>query len=241
MVLSEVRALFIELSGREDLLQPGTAVGADFFINEGSRELDRRHYGINAKTTGRYPVDLDVGQILIPLPSCRAVKKVFIYSASEKTELVKASDVSEIRNYYDEPKANKTSGSPIVYYPINARPFPGTISISSYNQTWAFEDIMEDGHEGFNSILISPPPDSPYTMIVEGLFYSDELVNEGDYNRWTIEHPLTLVHASLFKLEQTYRNTEGAKDWEAAMDAVLDQLNADIVEEEIEGVNYMEG
>jgi len=239
-VLSGIRDLFIEVSGREDLLQAGTAVGADFFINEGVKELDRRLFG--GKSEGRYSVDLDAAQILVPIPDCRVIKKVWIYGADEKIELAKADSASEMKEYYDEAKANKTTETPYVYFPVNARPSPGTVDISSYNQQWAFEDIIEDGHENFNSILISPPPDlATYTLQVEGLFHSDELVNDGDYNYWTINHALTLVHAALYKLEQTYRNTEGAKDWDDAIASVLTPLNMDLVEQEIEGINQMEG
>lgn len=240
MTLEDIRNLFVELTGRADLLQAGMAAGADFYINEGSKELDRRLFG--GKSEASYAVDLDQGQILVPVPNCRAIKKVYIYSADEKTELSKCDNIDEMREYYSEPKSGITQDTPFVYHPINARPYPSVISISGFNQAWAFEDILEDSHESFNSILICPPPDTAtYTLKVEGLFYSDELVNSGDFNYWSINHPLTLVQAAMFKLEQTYRNTEGAKDHDAAIAEVMFSLNADLVEEEIEDFDQMDG
>ncbi len=240
MVLSEVRNLFIELSGRNDLLQEGTAVGADFFINEGCKELDRRLFG--GKNEGSYLVDLEVGQIVVPIPNCRIVRGVTVYNTSEKIKLEKAESLQEMKDYYDEPKANKTAETPYVYYPISARPYPNTLVASNYNQTWALEDIMEDGHEDFSAILISPPPDlATYTIRIDGVFHSDELQNDGDFNFWTIKEPLAVVHAALMKLEQTYRNMEGAKEWADAVDTVLTPMNMDIVEEEIEELTEMEG
>lgn len=237
MVLSEIRSLFIELSGRNDLLQAGTAVGADFFINEGCKELDRRLFG--GKGEGTYLVDVDAGQIVVPIPNCRIIRRVSAYTSSEKTILAKAEDLDEMRDYYDEPKSAKTASLPIVYFPISARPYPNALVASNYNQTWALEDIMEDGHEDFSAILISPPPDTEYTVKVEGAFHSDELVNDGDYNYWTTKEPLAVVHAAMYKLEQTYRNMEGAKEWGVAIDSVVTPMNMDLVEEE--DISEMEG
>lgn len=237
MTLSEVRALFIEISGRNDLLQAGTAVGADFFINQGCQELDTRLFG--GKGEGAYIVDIDASQIVIPIPNCRIVRRVWVYNSTAKTELAKAEDLDEMRNYYDEPKASKTSATPYVYFPISARPYPNALVASNYNQTWALEDILEDGHEDFSAILISPPPDTGYTLKVEGAFHSDELVNDGDFNFWTVKKPLAVVHAAMYKLEQTYRNMEGAKEWSVAIDSIVTPMNMDLVEEE--DISEMEG
>jgi hypothetical protein len=93
----------------------------------------------------------------------------------------------------------------------------------------------------YRTILIAPPPEVEGTIQVEGEFYSDPISYDIDDNFWSINHPLTLVHMALMILEETYRNTEGAKDWEAAIDRVVVPLNMDIVEEEVYGINEMEG
>ena len=237
MTLSEVRDLFIEISGRNDLVQAGTAVGADFFLNEGCKELDRRLFG--GKGEAAYIVDIDVGQIVIPIPNCRIIRRVWVYTSSVKSMMEKAEDLDEMRNYYDEPSSSKSVETPYVYFPISARPYPNVLVASEFNQTWALEDLMEDGHENFNAILISPPPDTVYTVRVEGAFHSDELVNDGDYNFWTVKEPLAVVHAAMFKLEQTYRNMEGAREWAAAIETIITPMNMDLVEEE--DINEMEG
>ena len=237
MTLSEIRSLFIEISGRNDLLQEGTAVGADFFINEACKELDRRLFG--GKGEAAYFVDIDPSQIVVPIPNCRVVRRVSVHNSTEKTELDKAESLDEMRTYYDEPKSSKTAETPYVYFPISARPYPNVLVASNYNQAWALEDILEDGHEDFSAILISPPPDTTYTMKVEGVFHSDELQNDGDFNFWTIKEPLAVVHAAMMKLEETYRNMEGAKEWSAAVDRVTTAMNMDLVEEE--DINEMEG
>lgn len=240
MTLSEVRDMFVELSGRNDLVQAGVVASADFFINQGCRELDRRLYG--GKSIARYSVNLSAAQILVPVPNCRAIQKVWLYTSEDKIQLTRADDILEMKNYYNQPKANITPAEPFVYFPVSARPSPGAVEATSYNQSWAFEDIIEEAHEGFNSLLISPPPDSAdYTLQVEGLFYSDELEDDTDYNWWTVNHPLLVVQAALFKLEEMYRNTEGAKDFDAAITKTMVQLNSDWIEEEIEDFDQMEG
>ena len=238
--LSDIRDMFVELSGRTDLIQAGIVADADFFINQGCRELDRRLFG--GKTEARYTIDLAAAQILVPIPDCRAIKEVWLYTSTDKVQLTKADDLLEMKKYYSEPKTGITASEPFVYFPVNARPYPSTITIGDYNQQWVFEDIITSAHEGYNAILISPPPDSSdYTIQILGTFYSDALTGDNDYNYWTVTHPLLLVQAALYKLEQMYRNTEGAKDWDSAIDKTMIQLNSDWIEEEIAEIDCMEG
>lgn len=94
----------------------------------------------------------------------------------------------------------------------------------------------------YNTILIAPPPlDNTLTIQVEGLFQSDPLVSDTDENFWSTNHPFTLVHAALLKLEELYRNTEGVKDWTAAVERVTVPLNMDLIEEEMSDISEMEG
>jgi len=238
--LSDIVDMFVELSGRNDLIAAGVVADATFFINQGCRELDRRLFG--GKAEARYTCDLAASQILVPIPDCRAIKEVWLYTETDKVKLVKADDLDEMKEYYSEPKANKTPSEPYVYFPVNARPYPTTLTVEDYNQQWAFEDIITSLHEGYNAVLISPPPDvATYTLQVVGLFYSDALTEDDDFNYWTVSHPLLLVQAALYKLEQMYRNTEGAKDWNNAIDSTMIQLNSDWIEEEIAEIDQMEG
>lgn len=232
MSLLAVRNKFLEITGRQDLVTPGMAIGADSLINAGQKMLDRMLDG--GKSYARYHVDLDTSQILVPLPGCRAVKKVYVGSATERNYLDKV-DQYYLRDYYNEPIASLTLGEPSYYALVHARPYPGEVVPSEYNQEWLFDDVIDRGHEQFNSILIMPPPDTDtYTLEVWGLFYSDTLVNDTDTSYWTEQHEMLLVHAAVFQLEQLYRNSEGMK---AALEAIkmeTDEINKDLVEEETE-------
>lgn len=240
MPLDLVRDQLIEATGRADLNTPGMALGADFFLNIGQRMLDRMLDG--GKSFARYFVDVDLQQILVPLASCRAVKKVFCSDGTSRWELNKI-DVGDLREYFSKPKTSLDSDKPSYYSPIWVRPFPGIIDSATFNQEWALDDIIDIGHEGFNAILIMPPSDSAslYTLEVLGLFYSDELVNDGDVSFWTEQHPEMLIKAAAYQMEVFYRNTEGSKDWMNAINLEIAQLNSDIVEEEIAEISEMEG
>ena len=239
MSLLTVRNMFVEMTGRNDLIAGGISLGADRFINEGQRTLDRMLEV--SKSGARYFVDLDLNQILVPLPNCRAVKKVFIGSSTERTELDKVS-MSQLREDYADETSLLTSGLPIYYSPIWARPYPNIVTATDFNQAWLLNDIIEAGHESFNSILIMPPSDSAnYTLEVWGLFYSDELVNDGDVSYWTEEHPLLLAKAAAYQLETSYRNSEGSKDMMNALEVDMLGIVKDYIEEEVAEISQMEG
>lgn len=245
MSLKDVRDKFVEITGRADFVGEGSIVGADFYINEGQKMLDRLLDG--GKSGARYFVDLETTQILVLLPTCRVIKKVFIADSESRIELTKV-DRHELMNYFNEPKENLDSGKPAYYAPVWARPFPGTVITSDYSQEWLLDSIIDSGHENYNAILVYPPSDTDtYTLEVWGLFYSDELVNDEDRTWWTEVHPLLLIKAAAYQIELTYRNTEGAKDWMGIPDMPgtilgdIKSLNMDIVEEEIEEIRGMEG
>lgn len=240
MTLSEVVDMFVEASGRVDLIEADVVMNATFFINQGCRELDRRLYG--GKTNARYTTDLSEKQILVPAPNCRAITDVWLYDSTSKKRLIKADNVNSMRRFYSNPSSSIIPSVPAVYFPVSARPYPGAVEATDYNQAWAFDDIIEEAHEGFNALILAPPPQNDgFTLQIDGVFYSDELKEATDYNWWTVNHPLLVVQAALFKLEEMYRNTEGANDWDNAISKTMLQLNADWIEEEIVDINQMEG
>jgi hypothetical protein len=49
------------------------------------------------------------------------------------------------------------------------------------------------------------------------------------------------VWASLRMLEVSYRNSEGAKDWDLALSSYLMGLDKDEIQEQISSVDVMEG
>lgn len=230
MSLLVVRNMLVEATGRRDLISTGIALGADLYINEAQRTLDRMLMG--SKAGARYFIDLDASQVLVPLYNCRAIGKVFIGSAAERTELTRY-DQHELRALYPTPYSGQATGIPTMFAPIWVRPYPIEVFAASMNQEWMLEDIIDHGSENFNALLLLPPPDvDTYTLEVWGLFYSDTLVNDTDVSYWTEEHPLLLVKTAMMHLEATYRNFEGYNDMKQAMADDMLEIQKDVVEEE---------
>ena len=88
MNLLQLRQKFRSESGRFDLVNSnGTDNGADFYINEGSKHLDRLEtvekslaYNYSKLTTGHY---------FISFPYCRAVQEVWVFNLSARWQLEK--------------------------------------------------------------------------------------------------------------------------------------------------------
>lgn len=82
------------------------------------------------------------------------------------------------------------------------------------------------------SIVFSARPSSEVTVSVWALLGSKPLQEDGDENWWSVEHPDVLIHAALFKLEQFYRNTQGAQDHLSAVDEALRGIDNEVVARE---------
>ena len=236
---SLVKSKFMEITGRADLADPAAAFDAGFFINEGQKFLDRLFS--KGKVEARHFVNLTAGQVIVPLANVRSFKEVWVYDATSRVKL-NAELAADLRNYYNQPTASMTADAPEYYAPIVIRPYPKNLSSTGLNQVWAVEDMKLTSHETYNAILLRPPIDASgkYTLEVHGLFYTDALSLDADVSYWTETNELLLIFAAAYMMELTYRNTEGAKDWLAAITTITDGLDKDIVEEELTGITSME-
>ena len=98
MNLLQIRTKFRELSGRFDLVNSDFSDnGADFFINEGRKFLDRL-----IKTQKSYASCfrfIEVGKFSAQFPYCRAIKEVWVMSTSARWQLKKVSLQNLISDY----------------------------------------------------------------------------------------------------------------------------------------------
>lgn len=229
MPLSEMKNMLVEATGRYDLVEVDTKIGATFLLNAGQRFLDKKLS--DQKAAARYFVDIDAGDIIVPLPKCRTVKRVYLVKSTERTILTKR-DITYIRANYADKTSTLTAGAPTEWAICNVRPYPGQVNKGDFANSWGLDDIIEYGHQNFNAIVFMPPSDATYTIEVWGLFYSDTLVNSNDETYWTEEHPEILLKAALLQLESIYRNTEGVKDWTAAIDLDMLGILGDLAEQD---------
>jgi len=231
MDLLGIRQQFIKFSGRYDLATTGiedfdTDAGANFFINAGMRFLDRRFY--HAKTVGRRFDQVAANTWYLTFQNCRSVKEIWCNSDEERWQL-RRYDYDTIRNSYPDLVSATNTGEPKFYCPVWIRSIDAT-DIAALGAFFNYVKTDDDGT--YNGILWMPPTDDSYVIETIGHFNFVDLSDNDDENYWTTVAPATLIKAALYQLEVSYRNTEGAKDWLAAITLEGQGMEFDAVEQE---------
>ena len=237
MNLSQIREYFRVLSGRFDLTDENSGFMADFHINSASQFLDRRSE--IQKTWASHYVFAEIGDWFVQFPHCRSVKEVWISSQTARWQLEKKNLQDVLSEYFTELVSLLDTGVPVYYSPAITRYIPeGTVL---HPDVASFTDVISTTGYGYNAILFAPPTDARLLVEVVGLFYSVALVDDKDENFWSAIHPSLLIKAALREVEVFNRNSNGVKDWEAAITTDLSTINFDLVEELIAEVDQMEG
>jgi len=239
--LLDMRTLFVKRSGRYDLVVDTTDWadnGADAYIVAGSRMLDRRETHEFSKA--KHYEDAAADTWYKVFQECRAILDVWVASDEFRKKL-ELRDVDTFRAYYNQPAGDIDSGCPTYYTPALLRTHPqaSTMYIEKFVDTTHSESDKYDYE--YNGIMWMPPTDEAIIVEVQGLWYSKTLTLDTDKNYWSVNHPEALLAAAGYKLEVSYRNTEGAKDWLAAIDMQLGELGRDFVEQQASGVTQMKG
>ena len=236
----QVRLKFRELSGRFDLVtDTGVDTGAGFFINEGRKFLDRLDE--NQKSWATCYRFLNIGSYAVQFPYCRAVKEVWAATTSTKWRMEKKNIQDLIEGYMLDIPSQRNTGNPLYYSPCITRHIPENIPANQFESFLGWVDIPAGNAQEYNSILVSVPASEKLTIMVNGLFYSAELVNDTDENYWSVAHPLLLYMAAMRQIEVTNRNTQGVKDWEASITTDARSIGFDLVEELSAESSEMEG
>lgn len=257
MNLLEIRQQFVKVSGRYDLVVDAyasdwTDQGANFYIQSGQLALDQRVEMKMSEAT--YYKKLIAGQVGCTFPDCRAVREVWVqdltgnvdddvaqYSGDSRFKLAKRSR-DYMRTKYSQQFQNLTQSGPKDYYLPGMRIFPDSITITEIESYIGWMDIPPLGSRTmYNGVIVLPPPDHEIVLEIIGLFCTPKLTVDTDENFWSVNYPTVLLWAALKELEITYRNSEGAKDWERAITERLVDLDKDNVEEMIADVDQMEG
>lgn len=242
MALTDIRTMVVDLSGRADLT--GTTF-LDALINKGQLLLDRLI--TDGKLKARYFVDIAENQILATFPNCRAIQEVWISGPDGRFKLEKT-DIRTLRYNYDQDPASIDVGVPEYYAPAalraigNSATKPETLTPSSYSQHWALDDVLSSNWYTYNGVVWMPPADQAYTLEIWGLFNSITLdATNNTKSFWTENDSILLVYATLYYLEVSYRNTEGAKDWMNSIMGDVSEMNKDTIEELVSELDDMKG
>ena len=241
MNLLQLRTEFRALSGRFDLVNEDfTDNGADFFINEGRKFLDRLDE--TQKTWGTCFRLLEIGQFSVSFPYCRAIKEVYVASLGEgRWQLEKKRLQDMIEGYLTGLPSSRDQGSPLYYSPCITRYIPENATVEDIESYVGYVEIPAGNAYEWNSIMLNVPTSEQLTVIINGLFYSMELTEETDKNYWSEVHPMLLIMAAMRQTEVVNRNTQGVNDWTISIATEMKQLGMDLVEELIAETSQMEG
>ena len=234
MNLYEARRTLASLSGRYDLVEDDTTELVDFFINEGSKYLDR--ITEVQKTWATHFRYMTVADWNVQFPYCRAVKEVWVATTEARWQLEKRDLQWMLANLMTELVTNLDTGNSLYYSPFLTKYIPPVpAGISQY-----IDRITTEG-DRFNAVLILPPPDVQILVEVKGFFHADELLDKDDTNYWSIAHPSLLIMAALREVEVYNQNTSKIKLWNESIKTSTDEINKDLVEEIIAETDQMEG
>ena len=241
MNYQQIREKFRDLSGHHELVnKDGSDNGAGFFINEGRKYLDR--VADVQKSHAQFFKILEVGRYSVSIPSCRAIKEVWIANATNgRWQLIKKNLQDLVAGYLANLPSERMEGTPLYYSPCITRYIPENADISELGAFLGYVEVPAGNAHEYNSILLNVPVQYQSMIDVRGKFYSHELSGDEDTNYWSSQHPMLLYMAAMRQLEVVNRNSQGVNDWTAAIDSEMKQLEFDLVDELISEVDQMKG
>lgn len=240
MNLLEIRAKFRDISGRYDLVNDDLSDnGADFFINEGSKYLDRLIE--TQKSPASFMSIIAAGTWSIQFPHARAVKEVWITTAEGRIQLTKLKLQDMIATYFASLPAEFENGTPEYYSPIISRYIPETISAETLATFASYVGIITSEGNDYNAITLSCPVDQNTLVEIYGLFYNRELTSDEDENFWSTTHPMMLIQAAIRQTYVTSGNAAMLKIMESNILSEATRIDMDTVEQAIAEADQMEG
>jgi len=230
MNLLQTRTKFRELSGRFDLVNADyTDNGADFFINEGRKFLDR--LDTTQKSFASCFRFIETGFYAASIPYSRAIKEVWASTTAARWQLEKMDLQDLIAEYLTGLPSSRSTGTPLYYSPTITRYIPENETADSFESFIGMVEIPAGNAHEYNTILVNVPVSEKTVVEIKGLFYSHELTLDTEENYWTAVHPMLLIMAAMRQTEIINRNTQGVNDWTNAIAVDMKQLGMDYVEE----------
>lgn len=240
MNLLQLRTKFRDVTGRHDLVNDdGSDNGADFFIYEGQKFLDRLDE--TQKSWASVFRFLETGRHYVTFPYCRAIKEVWVATTSARWQLDKKNLQDLMTEYMTTTPSQLGVGDSLYYSPAITRFIPENATVNTLEAFVGYVDMPSGNASEYNAIIVMPPTQEKLMVEVKGLFYSMQLASDDDKNYWSEVHPLLLISAAMRSVEVINRNTQGVNDWSNSIAADMKQLGMDLVEELIAEVTEMEG
>ncbi len=253
MTRDQIVTHFIELSGRYDLVTDAmgsdysnaSPLGVDFFINGGVKWLENRVERRKEIVTER--VDVVADQVLQSFDNVKSFKEAWMSNADGRFLLVKKS-LGWIRENYGAASgidnAKPKYWAPAAFgFSQNQNDLTAVGGASPYTDefTYDIDDHSYGDHYNKGGIIWMPPADTTYTLTIYAHFFEKKLTAASDVNFWSSQFEEILITAALMMLERFYRNTEGVNDYKRELLDDLRTVGFEVIEEEISGVNQMQG
>ena len=242
MSLLTIRRLIRDQMGRYDLVNEDSSDnGANALINAACRFLDERSR-FRHDSNRRHVRDITSGDFLVVIPELRAAERVEIMDSAGARAVLDRKEHLALRQEFGKEFGSGAPGRPVWWAQVAAKspaPSQADLGLGGF-QTEATGDtddlLIEDCEDIFSScqaILLNPRSDATYTVSIFGEFYSKKLIDDTDRNLWTQNYPETLLAATMMKAEIRKRNTEGTKDWLAAIDLDLEGMDREQARSEL--------
>lgn len=238
MNLLEFRQFFLERSGRADLVNEDYGNnGLDPILFEAQKFLDRMDETRHSWSTSFNSLAIDGYSVTFPF--CRAIKEVWAASTTNGRWQLTKKKLQDIQaGYLGTLPSEMTSGVPMYYSPCITRIVPEDDTMETYEEYFSYISVAT---RDYNALLLNVPTDEAISIIVEGLFYTPQAVEDTDTNTWLSLHPILLYMSVMRQLDVMNRTTQGVNDWNNAIRTEMTQLGFDLVEEIIAEVSEMNG
>jgi hypothetical protein len=205
----QLRLKFREISGRFDLVSDvGADLGAGFYINEGRKLLDRLNE--TQKSWGICYRFMEAGFWSVQFPYCRAIKEVWVATTVSRWQLEKVRLQDLMEGYLTGLPSSRSLGTPYYFSPCITRHIPENVTINNLEAFIGWVEVPTGKAHDFNAIMVDVPTSEKITVMIHGLFYSMELINDLDENYWSAVHPLLLITAAMRQIEVVNRNTQAS-------------------------------
>lgn len=236
----EIREQFVKLSGRYELVVDAVDYadnGANFYIHAGQRMLDK--LAGFPKDLGRHFETVPVGTYYITFTGCRSIHEVWAANSTDRWQLTALTN-QEFDTNYAKPFGSVTTGKVSYFTKAKLRGIPDFTAVDAISG-YAEEIASDNSQIATTGIMFMPPVDEETQIEVIGLFDTYKLSSEADKNYWTETNPEALVFAALYKLEVSYRNSEGANDWLREIMRIVADIDKDEVAEDTYQAEEMAG
>lgn len=242
MNLKEVRKKVVEISGRYDLvvdIETYNDNGANYYINNGQKYLDRR--GVVENNTTEIFKHINPGDFYVFFKNYRNLLDVRFFDKENNNIELKKIDTKDFYSLIQNTSCIEEDFYYYTFLNLTTNPSQDSgnfIDLDGFN--YLFDVTLNTNYE-YTGIVFTPKATQEYTLKLTGKFLSTYLISDEDISFWSINYPSLLVRSTLMQLEIDNRNTTGVKDWSFSIDNELNDIEKDLIEADIIGKNQMKG